>query len=89
MKRFVFLVVMACLLSAGCATTSDDLRSKTAGVLGYAPDDVTISNMRSDATTTYYVAKTPKGEYACSAESGATKVFQLGLTNPPTCMKKE
>ena len=89
MKRFAFLVIMAWVLSAGCATTAEDLRSKTAGVLGYAPGQVTISNMRSDATTTYYVATTPKGEYACSAESGVAKAFQLGMTNPPTYTKKE
>jgi hypothetical protein len=89
MKRFVFLIVVVCQLLAGCATTAEDLRSKTADVLGYAPSDVTISDMRSDATTTYYVAKTPKGEYACSTESGATRAPQLGLIHPPTCRKKE
>jgi len=85
---FVFSFLVLGLLVA-CATSENSLRDKSAGVLGYAPNDVTITSLRSDATTTYYVAKTPKGDYACTAESGVVQGLQLGLTNPPICNKKE
>jgi len=87
MKQFLILSLGSIVL-VGCATTETGLRNRTAGVLGYAPEEITISNMRSDATNTYYTVTTPKGEYACSAESGVQKALQLGLTNPPTCNKK-
>ena len=90
MKRNV--IVLSFLVSgllAACATNENSLRDRSAGVLGYAPSDVTITGLRSDNTTTYYIAKTPKAEYACTTEGGVIQGLQLGLTNPPICNKKE
>lgn len=89
MRMTQFLIVsLGLIVLLGCATTEAGLRDKTAGVLGYAPEQITISNMRSDESNTYYTVTTPKGEFACTAESGVVKALQLGLINPPICNKK-
>ncbi len=87
----IFLAVLYFALSIGlvaCATSMDALRTRTARVLGFSPEEVRITNVMSDASNTYYLAKTPDGEYACTAESGVQKAMQFGLTNPPICKKK-
>ena len=65
--------------------SDDRIASNTAGVLGVSPEDLTISNRRSDgATNTYYVARTRSGrEYACTINGGG--LLAMGLVNPPTC----
>jgi hypothetical protein len=55
MKRFVFPVVMACLLSAGCcASTSENLQRETARVIGdISPDQVKVSISSEASQSTY------------------------------------
>ena len=79
---------LGAILLVGCATTEAELRPQTTAVLGYAPADVTLSNMRSNGINTFYRATTPQGQYACAAETGMAKVIALGLTSPPSCYKE-
>ena len=82
------IVGLGSIMLVGCATTEAELRTQTAAVLGYAPADITLSNIRSTGTNTFYIATTPKGHYACAAETGMAKVIALGLTSPPSCYKE-
>ena len=75
------------IMLVGCATTEAGLRTETAEVLGYSPAEITLSNMRSNATNTFYIVTTPEGQYACAAETGMANVIALGLTSPPSCYK--
>jgi len=89
MKTFLMAACLVVLVGlSGCANSISGLRNRTSGVLGFSPDKVTITNVRSDSSTTYYIAKTPKGNYACTTAGGVLKAFQMGFTNPPTCNKK-
>lgn len=85
------MILAACLAMTvtGCATTtwSKTLQSRTAGILGVPVDGVSIGDMRTDSSSTYYTATVNGHRYACVAEGGALKVFQLGMTNPPTCRR--
>lgn len=81
------LAVIATGLS-GCIGTktlvSDSrLASNTAGILGVAPDAVTISDRRSAGTNTYYTAHVCKRSYACTMNGGNLMTF--GMMNPPVC----
>ena len=85
------------LLIAGCANmsettapTSDGLRDKVAGNLGFPPSDVKITGLRAATGITYFVANTPKGTYGCSIPSGGMTSFAtLGMVNlQPTCTKQ-
>jgi hypothetical protein len=80
-----------CVAAGGCQTTllSDRrIASNTAGILGVAPGDLTISDRRSDPTNTYYVATTKdQKSYACAINGGG--VLAMGLVNPPTCTPKK
>jgi len=82
------LVGLGSIMLVGCATTEAELRTQTAAVLGYAPADITLSNVRTNSTNTFYKATTPQGQYACAAETGMAKVIALGLTSPPSCYKE-
>lgn len=82
-------MMVACL--GGCQSTmlSDDrIASSTAGFLGVPPEGVAISDRRSDATNTYYIATTKDGkQYACVINGGG--LLAMGLTNPPSCNPKQ
>ena len=82
------LVGLGSIMLVGCATTEAELRPQTAAVLGSAPADIMLSNMRSNRVNTFYSATTPQGHYACAAETGMAKVIALGLTSPPSCYKE-
>lgn len=80
MKRFVFPVVMACLLSAGCASAPENLQRETARVVGdISPDQVKISDVKRGITDVKWDADTPKGAYSCSADD---------MVRRPLCNKK-
>lgn len=59
------------------------LASQTAGVLGVAPEAVTISNRRGAGTNTYYTATVGDRTYACILNGGSVMTF--GMVNPPMC----
>ncbi len=85
------ILALVCFVGSGlygCATTDSAIRDSTAGVLGVAPSDVRIEGLRSDSISTYYVAVTSQGEYACVGTSTFGQVLGGGLTNPPKCNKK-
>jgi hypothetical protein len=80
MRQFVFIVVMTCLLSAGCASTAGDLQRETARYIGdISPDEVKVSNIQRGVTDVKWVAETPKGVYSCSADD---------MVRRPYCSKK-
>jgi hypothetical protein len=80
MKRFVFPVVMVCLLSTGCASTSENLQRETARYLGdVSPEQVTVLNIQRGMTDVKWEAETPKGIYSCSADD---------MVRRPYCVKK-
>jgi hypothetical protein len=80
MKRFIFPVVMVCLLSAGCASTPENLQRETARVIGdISPEQVQVSHVRRGVTDVKWEANTPKGAYNCSADD---------MVRRPLCNKK-
>ena len=69
--------------------TAEGLQPKTAGALGYMPDEVKISKINSDGSNTYYLAETPKGMYSCQVMSGSmTAIGTAGYSMPPSCTKR-
>src|SRR5215216_7713314 len=49
--RFIFPVVMVCLLAAGCASTPENLQRETTRVIGdISPDQVQVSNVKRGVT---------------------------------------
>jgi hypothetical protein len=80
MKRFAFLTIIACLLSAGCASTPENLQRETARVIGdISPEQVQVSNVKRGVTDVKWEAATPKGDYSCSADD---------MVRRPYCTKK-
>jgi hypothetical protein len=80
MKRFLFLVVMLCLLSAGCASTAGNLQRETARYIGdISPDQVKVSDIQRGVTDVKWEAETPKGVYSCSADD---------MVRRPYCVKR-
>lgn len=90
-------VVSLCFLTllSGCnaiATSTnmlsdDDLKSQTAGALGYDPSELTVVNRRTEGTNTYVSIKAKdKQEFNCIINGGNLLTF--GMTNPPSCAKK-
>jgi uncharacterized protein YcfL len=80
MKRFVFPVIIVCLLAAGCASTPENLQRETARVIGdISPDQVRVSNVKRGVTNVNWDADTPKGSYSCSADD---------MVRRPYCNKK-
>jgi hypothetical protein len=76
MKRFVFPVLMACLLSTGCASTSENLQRETARFVGdISPDQVKVSNIQRGMTDVKWEAETPKGPYSCSADDMVRRAY--------------
>jgi hypothetical protein len=90
MKWSAVVNAVFALFFAGCGmrqVTDESLRSNTAGVLGVAPGDVTISSRNTQEMNTYYIAKTKSGqEYACVFEVGD---IYTGMGDPPQCRKKD
>jgi hypothetical protein len=89
----VLFVMAFCL--AGCASiagstnmlTDDKIKSDTSGVLGYSPDDLTITSRRTEGTNTYVNLKAKdRKEFTCIINGG--NLLSFGMTNPPMCNKK-
>jgi hypothetical protein len=69
MNRFMFPVVLVCVLSAGCANTAGDLQRGTARYLGdMSPDHVKVSHIKRGITDVEWEAETPNGVYRCLAD---------------------
>lgn len=94
---FSALVGAAVLASTlcGCAAIAEktnfmsdgDVKSKVAGTLGRAPDDITLISRRTEGTNTYAVVRTrDKKEYACTLDGG--NLLSAGMVNPPSCMPR-
>jgi hypothetical protein len=80
MKRFVFPLIIVCLLSTGCASTPENLQRETARVIGdISPEQVQVSNVKRGVTDVKWEAETPKGSYSCSADD---------MVRRPYCSKK-
>jgi hypothetical protein len=81
----ILLVSIAIALFSGCASTflpPERLASETAGSLGVPASQISISNVRTEGTNTYYIARTKAGKkYACVINGG--NALTLGLVNPP------
>jgi len=73
---------------SGCASSVATLQSRSAGVIGVPPEQVQISDMRTDSSSTYCIATVGNSSYVCVAEGGTVKFMQLGMTNPPSCTKR-
>ena len=90
------ILVLSIMVLSACASieeaanpTAEGLQPKTAGVLGYMPDEVKISKIDSDGSNTYYLADTPKGTYACQVMSGTMTAYSTaGYSMSPTCTKR-
>lgn len=68
--------------------SDDKIKADTSGVLGYAPGDVTLLSKRTEGTNTYVNIKAKDGkEFACIINGGNLLTF--GMTNPPSCNKKD
>lgn len=80
---------------AGCAAIAEKTNSlsderivaETAGVLGYAPSQVTLVSRRTSGTNTYAELRADNGnEFNCILNGGNLATF--GAINPPSCAKK-
>ena len=87
---FATMAISACAsIEEAAHPTAEGLQPKTAGALGYMPDEVKISKINSNGSYTYYLAETPKGTYACQVMSGTmTAVGTAGYSMSPTCTKR-
>jgi len=92
-KISVSLLVLSSL--AGCnviasktnVLNDEKITSIGAGALGYAPDDLTLVNRRTDGTNTYANFRSKdKKEFVCIINGG--NLLTMGMTNPPSCSKK-
>ena len=88
---FVALAV-GCVFLGGCSAiatktnslTDADILSKTSGVLGLSPSDLTLVNRRTEGVNTYATIKANSGKtYACTVNGG--NLLSFGMTNPPVC----
>lgn len=93
-RKLASLCVISLALN-GCASiagstntlTDDKIKSQTSGVLGYSPDDLTITSRRTEGTNTYVNLQVKdKKEFTCVINGGNLLTF--GMTNPPICSKK-
>ena len=85
----------------GCASFNDvrdpsesALQTETANQLGYNPNQIKISNIHAKSSgggsgTTYYLADTPKGRYACNTASGTlVAIVSFGTSAGVSCEKQ-
>ena len=93
--RNLVLIGAASLTFTACATiagstnmlTDDKIKSNTSGALGYAANDLSIIDRRTEGTNTYVNLKANDGkEFTCIINGGNLLTF--GMTNPPLCNKK-
>ncbi|WP_080943293.1 hypothetical protein [Pseudomonas marginalis] len=94
MRKFCLAFTTLCVLSGCNAIASktnmlsdDDLKSKSAGALGYDPADLTIVSRRTEGTDTYVTLKNKQNkQFNCLINGGNLLTF--GMSNPPSCAKK-
>ena len=88
------LLALCVIGVAGCTTfaestntlTDDRIKSELSGVLGYSPNELTITNKRTQGTNTYINVEVAGKEYNCMINGG--NFMTLGMTNPPACAPK-
>ena len=92
--RFGTVCLLAALAS-GCAVVAektnfmsdDDIKSKVAGTLGYAPGEINLVSRRTEGTNTYAVISVKgRKEFACTLNGG--NLLTAGIVNPPSCMPR-
>ena len=94
-KSLVVCSFIIALLS-GCAVVAEktnflsdaDLKSQTAGALGYSPENITLVSRRTEGTNTYAVVKTNDNKnFSCTVNGG--NLLTMGMVNPPMCNQKK
>lgn len=75
------ILVLSVLVIGGCASTDDNLQRASAMAIGNNtdPSTVTVSDIDRGATSVKWMATTPAGRYACSADD---------MVRRPYCVKK-
>ena len=90
MRTIAALPILTLLTLASCADkilSDDTISNRTALLLNEPPGSVRVADRRYDgATTTYYTANTPHGDYRCTIDGGT--ISSLGMTNPPVCARR-
>lgn len=93
--RKIILACSVAFTAAGCTTiatktnvlSDEKIKSETAGVLGYAPNDLTILDRRTEGVNTYVRLRAKdKKEFNCTINGG--NIFTGGVPNPPMCGNK-
>ncbi|MGY4659892.1 hypothetical protein ACVWZ9_000686 [Pseudomonas chlororaphis] len=90
--RSLALLSILALALGGCAIakpSNDDLKNRAQTTLGKPV--TTVSNVRSDASQTYFTASTSNGEYNCILPSGGMVAFaSMGgvVALPAECTKQ-
>lgn len=78
--RMNIFAMLACssLALSGCqmyknvaSPTAESLGNDVAGILGVRPGQVEVTDIESQNNKTYFTAKTSRGIYNCSEDSGA------------------
>jgi hypothetical protein len=89
-QTYVGTAAIAVLFLSSCADqmlSNDRIASATSGMLGLQPNQVAISDRRSDMNRTYYTATTNAGQqYTCLIAGG--NAMTMGMTGAPICGKK-
>jgi hypothetical protein len=93
--RNVLTIASVLISIAGCTTiatktnvlSDERIKSETSGVLGYAPNDLTILDRRTEGVNTYVRLRAKdKKEFNCTINGG--NLLSMGLTTPPMCGNK-
>jgi len=91
----LYVTVTTLVLLSGCNAlasktnmlSDDDVKSQSAGALGYAPADLTVINRRTQGTNTYVLLKTNDNkQFNCIINGG--NILTFGMSNPPNCAPK-
>jgi hypothetical protein len=94
-KKIVAISAIGIFLQ-GCTTIATNtnmlsdqtVKTDVAGVLGYAPSEITVISRRTEGNNTYATVKTSNGsQYGCVMSGGS--ILTLGMSNPPMCTKRE
>lgn len=83
-------VALAAFTLSGCAAqmlSNARIADNTAGILGVAPSEVTISDRREVFPNTYYSARVRGASYACTINGG--NALSFSMINTPSCTAQE
>jgi hypothetical protein len=86
---FTFFAICGCASIAENTNMISDEKavSQSAGALGYSPNDLTLTDRRTEGTNTYVNLEAKDGkEFTCIINGG--NMLSMGLVNPPMCGKK-